>query len=112
MDAVTVGLLTGAGAIFTGVLAPSVLYLNGKVDRRARKDAEERAERAEQQKADLEGLRVLVQEQRAELDRVHRDSDELRVRNEVLASDLATERRDRRLAEDQWHRLQARYPDD
>lgn len=119
VDTVAVGLITGAGAIFTGILAPTVLYFNGRVDRKARTEAEERAARADQQKADLDNLRALAQEYRADIERLNKEANDYRTRDQVrqdeverLQQRLAEEIVARQHAERSWHRLQARHPDD
>ena len=119
MDGLLIAALAAVGAILAAVITSVASYFNSRSDRRARIEAEQRAELAEQRRQELEGLRVMVQEQRAELERKDRDLDEYRTRDEVrqeqmdtLHDRLATEIRDRRRAEDAWHRLQARHPDE
>ena len=119
MDGLAVGIVSAAGAILAAVAASLISYFNSRSDRRARAEAERRADLAEQRKQELDGLRVMLQEQRAELERKEHDLDDYRAREEArqeqmdyLRRQLADERRDRRLAEDAWHRLRARHPED
>ena len=130
MDAVGAAIISGAGAIFTGTLAPTVLFITSRLDRKARNEAEEREQQAlrqaeararqiNQQHEDLQALRVLSQEQRAELERKDRENDALRQRDSIRQSELdklqerlADEISARQLAEREWTRLHKRYPDD
>ena len=119
MDGLAVGILSAVGAILAAVIASLISYFNSRSDRRARVDAERRADLAEQRRQELDGLRTMLQEQRAEIERKDQDLDDYRARDETrqsqldeLRRQLADERRDRRMAEDAWHRLQARHPDD
>jgi hypothetical protein len=78
MDGVAAAVVGGTAAVLAGVLAQFGLLLNGRLERRARQRAEEKAAEAERQKADLEHWMAIAQEYRADIERLRDEIGEVR----------------------------------